>query len=421
MSLEFKSAQVTGMGAITPIGIGIESFSSSLKAGRSNFSTKEFNHLEKVFTFPIGEVEDFDFKALISTLGLSEDIVQKARKLRHVSKSALFGIFCTLEAWVNAGLCGTDVDLTRVAIISSGSNTQQASLINYQNDYAHKLEFLNPNYGLNFFDTDIIGILTELLGITGEGFAIGGASASGNMAIIQGQRLLSSTQYDLVVVLAPLMDLSVFEFQGLTMLGAMARMGEDIRPEDICRPFDLNANGFVYGQAAGCLILESETHAARRGKVPYGAIAGYGISMDANRNPNPSADGEQLAMQRAIKMAQISAKEVSYINTHGTSSSLGDTTEVKAILSLGLNNVKVNSTKSLIGHGLSAAGLIEAIACLLQMKDGFLHKSANLFNPITDQLDLVKEKTDISNMDFVLNNSFGFGGINTSLVIKKIL
>ena len=418
MGLE-TSIKVTGMGVVTPIGIGLNEFTRALKNGATNFSQVEFEHEESLFIFPIAKVNNFNLSELVTEINIDRKIIDKVKRLRNISTSASFGVYCALEAWIDAGLDDTNVDLTRVAIVSSGTNTQQDTLKIIQDKYREKLQFMNPNYGLNFFDTDVVGVLSELLGIRGEGHVIGAASASGNMAIIQGTRLIKSKEYDLVLVVAPLMELSIYELQGFTSMGAMAVIKDGQSPSEICRPFDESHCGFIYGQSAGCMILESEEHASKRGKNDYGSIAGYGLSMDANRNPNPSVEGEYNAMRAAMINAGISSKEIDYVSTHGTASSIGDKTEVEALLSMGLEGVKANSTKSLIGHALSAAGVVESIASLIQMRDDFLHHNNNLINPISDKIDWIKGEPQSKIMNYAMSNNFGFGGINTSIILKK--
>lgn len=419
MNTAKENIQVTGMGVITPIGMGLQQFTTGLKNGKTNFSTTTFEREDHVFKFPVGSVDNFNFKELVATLNLNEEIITKAKRLRHISTSTAYGIYCALEAWADAGLNDTSFDLAKVAIVSGGTNTQQATLQMVQEEYREKLQFINPNYGFNFFDTDIIGTLSELLGIIGEGHCIGAASASGNMALIQGHRLISSNEYDVVMVVAPLMDLSMYEYQGFTALGAMAKLSNNINPTEMGRPFDREHAGFVYGQCAGCLVLESATHAAKRNKQPYGLVAGYGISMDANRNPNPSVAGEKKAILKAMEAANINPTQINYVNTHGTGSVIGDDTEAEALIAVGLSGVKANSTKSLTGHGLTAAGVVECIASLIQMKENFLHKSHNLMHPITEKIDWIKDASLSTDINYALTNSFGFGGINTSIIIKN--
>jgi malonyl-ACP decarboxylase len=410
---------VTGMGIITPIGIGLKQFTQGLREGCANFSTIAMERGGKLFHFPVARVNGFDFKEAVAGIGIDGNVLNRARRLRNVSLSTLYGLYCALEAWSHAGLNNADVDLSRVAIVSGGSNTQQAGLLSAQDEYREKLQFLNPNYGLNFFDTDIIGVVSQLLGITGEGHSLAAASASGNMAVIQAHRLIASKQYDVVLVAAPLMDISIYEYQAFTALGAMAPVNREADPKSICRPFDKAHCGFVYGQCAGSLVLESAENAAARGKKACGAVAGYGVCMDANRGPDPSSTGEKNAMLKAMNFSGIGPRQISYVNTHGTASVAGDHTEAEALLAIGLEGVKANSTKSLTGHGLSAAGLVEAVASLVQMNEGFVHRSNNLTDPITSGINWINHNAEPALLEYVMSNSFGFGGINTSIIFKN--
>lgn len=410
---------ISGIGVLTPIGKGIEAFSKGLQEGNTHFSTCEFTQHEKVFRFPVAPTEGFSLRQWVGELDLPADLTKQAKRLRNLSESAAFGVGAALEAWKDAGLLEADIDPERVAIVASGSNTQQASLHAVREKYREKVHFLNPIYGLNFFDSDVAGTLSGLLGIQGEGTTIGAASASGNQALIHGTRLVQTGEYDLVLVVAPLMELSLYEYQGFTALGAMAAADAFPAPDEICRPFDEGHCGFVPGQSAGCIILESPQHAAKRGVTGWGEIVGYGIALDGNRNPNPSAEGEARAMRKALQSAGVSAAEVAYVNTHGTASGIGDKTELEAMLAVGLAGTKANSTKSLIGHGLTAAGLVECIAVLLQMKGEFLHPSHNLTAPLSDQMDWAGDQSTPFSIPLALSNSLGFGGVNTSIIIKN--
>ena len=238
MALLKNNIEVTGMGVIAPTAIGLDQFETALKNGKTNFSTIEFELGNRKFRFPVARVDNFNFHERITEINLNEEVFLKVKRLRNISLSTSFGLYCALEAWADAGLENAGIDLSGVAIILGGSNTQQATLQAEQNKYRENLQFLNPNYGLNFYDTNLIGVLSEVLSIRGEGYSIGASSASGNMAIIQAHRLISSNEYDVVLVVAPLMDISVYEYQGFTSLGAMAVFTENANPAEICRPFD---------------------------------------------------------------------------------------------------------------------------------------------------------------------------------------
>lgn len=419
MNTAVKQTEITGIGVITPIGTGIDQFAVALRNGKTNFSILELTHADQLFSFPGAFVNNFYLNEQLRNLELPVEIINKVKKLRNISQSTAYSVYCTMEAWLDSDLGKSNIDHERIAIVSGGSNIQQGMLTSIQQKHSGNLQFLNPSYGLNFFDTDVIGVLSELLDIKGEGHSIGAASASGNMSIIQGHRLLQLGLYDAVIVIAPLMDISIFEYQAFTSMGAMAVLQPGLSPSTLCRPFDMAHSGFLYGQSAGCVILESSEHAIKRGKRGYGSVAGYGVSMDANRNPNPSAGGEKDAMVRAMYDAGIDPRQIDYVNTHGTASVSGDDIEVEALLLAGLKHVKANSTKSLTGHSLSAAGLVEVIATVIQIKEGFLHPVINLVNPITNDISWITGTSEEAAVNYGMSNSFGFGGINTSVIIKE--
>ncbi|WP_277620432.1 beta-ketoacyl synthase N-terminal-like domain-containing protein, partial [Chromobacterium sphagni] len=191
------------------------------------------------------------------------------------------------------------------------------------------------------------------------------------------------------------------------------------QPELACRPFDRDRDGFIYGECCGVVVVESEASAQRRGAVPYARLAGWGVAMDANRQPDPSPEGEARAIRMALQRAGRAAIDIDYVNTHGTGAPLGDETELRAIQSCGLSHAYLNATKSIVGHGLSAAGAVEIVATLLQMKAGRLHPTKNLVDPIAPSLNWVRERSVASAIDTALTLSMGFGGINTALCLRS--
>jgi malonyl-ACP decarboxylase len=408
---------VTGMGVVTPVGIGIPAFTEALKNGKSNFAIKEYVIEDRTFKYIYGKVEDFDLKKHISDSEFEEHWKLKVKRLRDISLSTAYGTFCALEAWHHAKLPST-IDKSKIAIVVAGNNTQQQHCQDIRDTYKSKMQFMKPSYGFNFLDSDMIGVASELFEITGEGFTVGAASASGNMGIIQACRLIEAKDYDVVMVIAPMMDLSVYEYQGLSALGAMQAVSLDAEEIPLYKPFDLGHTGFVYGQNAGAIILESKEHAQQRKAKVFGTISGYGVTLDANRNPNPSVDGEQKAIAKAMQKAGIVPEQIDYINAHGTGSKLGDYTEIEALIYLELKNKPINSTKSLIGHGITAAGTVEAIASLIQMNENFVHENLNLKTPIDFPMDWIQSYRDVHSIKYTLSNSFGFGGINTAIILE---
>jgi len=301
-----------------------------------------------------------------------------------------------------------------------GSNIQQRELEQTREAYRDSSEFLRPTYGLSFMDSDLCGFCTEQFGIRGLACTVGGASASGQLVIIQAAQAVLTHQVDVCIALGALMDLSHWECRGLRSLGAMGSDRWADSPELACRPFDRDHDGFIFGESCGAVVIESLESGRRRNLEPYASLRGWGIAMDGNRNPDPSLEGEMQAIQSAINASGWSPEQIDYVNPHGTGSTAGDETELKALHACGLSAAYLNATKSLIGHGLSAAGTVEVIATLLQMRSGRLHPTRNLENPIDQALNWVKDKSIDHSIENALTLSMGFGGINTALCWQRI-
>src|SRR6185369_1646317 len=180
--------------------------------------------------------------------------------------------------------------------------------------------FLRPTYALSFMDSDLCGFCTAQFGIRGLAYTVGGASASGQLAIIQAAQAVLADQVDVCIALGALMDLSHWECRALRAIGAMGSDRYADEPELACRPFDRDHDGFIFGESCGAVVIESEESGRRRGMKPYGALAGWGMAMDGNRNPDPSKDGEVRAIQRALDGAGWGPAQIDYVNPHGTGS-----------------------------------------------------------------------------------------------------
>ncbi len=408
---------VAGMGVITAIGDNISSFKESLKAGKSRFGYLEFQCNDSEKKYICSRIEGFSYQDRIKKEDETE-ITKFCKKLRNASYSSQLSLITALEAWKDAKLDDKEID-NKTSLIVAGSNFHQLETRQMQEKYRDKVNLIRPAYGLTFLDTDVVGVLSEAFKIRGEGYTLGGASASGNVGIIHGARQIKNQDADRVVVVGAMMHLSEFELQGLINLGAMGGASYFDQPDKACRPFDKKHEGFIYGEGCGCIILETRGSARKRGANIYGSIEGYGLCLDANRNPNPSMIGEATAMKKAVQMAGLNADQIDYINSHGTASVIGDETEIEAIKKTGLSNAVINATKSLTGHTLSAAGVIECIASLIQMNEGFYHPTCNLDNPIDADLNWVDNNLKIKKAEYALSNSFGFGGINSAIVIRS--
>ncbi|NQZ12188.1 MAG: polyketide beta-ketoacyl:ACP synthase [Algicola sp.] len=406
---ETSDMVVTGLGVTSSIGQGKTAFITALLAGEHKFDVMKRPGRQS----PDGTTAFFG--AEIGDLTLPDTAPRN--ELRTASLSAKVALATLDEAWNEAHL--SDVDPKRIGLVVGGSNFQQRELLLTQQKYHNKLDYLRPTYAMSFMDSDLCGLCTQTYGIRGLAYTMGGASASGQACIIQAIEAVRSGQVDVCIALGALMDLSYWECQGFRSLGAM---GSDNFAEDpglACRPFDRDRNGFIYGENCGALVIERSKTATRTGVKPYARLAGWAMEMDGNRNPNPSFEGEVSVIKQALKQAQLSPGQIDYINPHGTGSTIGDETELSAIAHCGLRHARINATKSVIGHGLSAAGAIEMVATLLQMRTGQLHPSRNLDNPMAADYDWVRRAAVEHNIENALKMSMGFGGINTAICLQK--
>lgn len=322
------------------------------------------------------------------------------------------------EAWQDANLA--DVPPERMGLIVGGSNVQQRELIQTYESYRDRPEYIRPNHALTYMDSDVCGLCTEQFGIKGMAYTLGGASASGLLAIIQAIHAVRSEQVDVCIALGALADLSFFELQAFRSLGAMGsdRFADD--PSRACRPFDASRDGFIYGESCGAVVIERAETARQRERVrPYARPTGWAVAMDGNRNPNPSYEGEVRVIQAALREAHLGARDIDYVNPHGTGSVVGDETELRVLYDCQLAHAPINATKSVIGHGLSAAGTVEVIATLLQMRASRLHPTRNLDEPIDSRFRWVRHEPMAHEMGHALKMSMGFGGINAALILSR--
>ena len=404
---------VGGIGITTSIGQGRIAFGDALLAGEHRFSVMRRHGRQKPLA--AGDVAAPFIGAEIADLRMPASI--PATKLRNASWSAQVALATLHEAWEDAGL--EDVDPQRIGLIVGGSNIQQRELVMNQLRYQDKAEFLRPTYAMSFMDTDLCGICSEVFGIRGLAITVGGASASGQLAAIQAAEAVRCGQVDVCIALGALMDLSFFECQAFRSLGAMGSDRFARQPEMACRPFDRDRDGFIFGEACGAIVIRRASDASPGAKPPYAGLKGWAMEWDANRNPNPSLEGETSVIRRALAMAGIAAEEIDYINPHGTASVVGDETELAALRTCGLDHAYINTTKSLVGHGLSAAGMVELIAIMLQMRAGKLHPSRNLENPMDAGFRWVGAHAVDHTIERALNMSMGFGGINTAVCLQR--
>lgn len=411
---------ITGMGAVTPLGLDVESSWQGILAGKSGISQIEHFDTTDYRSKIAGLVKDFDISQYMS-----------AKDARRYDIFVQYGVVAATQALKNAGLIDglqaepvKGIDPERIGVlIGSGiggiSNIEEnaGKLIH---DGARKISpFFIPSAIINM----TAGQVAIRHGLQGLNLAIATACTTSTHAIGLAARLIAYGDADIIVVGGSERASNQLGMGGFAAMQALSTRNDE--PTKASRPFDKDRDGFVLGDGAGVLVLERLSHAKARGATILAELAGFGMSDDANHITAPPEDGNgaKRAMQIALKDAGIHADKVGYINTHGTSTPLGDVAESRAIESLfGQNqNFAVSSTKSMTGHLLGAAGGIEAIFSVKALMEQVLPPTINLDNQDPDcTLDYVPNVArKVENLQYALSNSFGFGGTNGSILLAK--
>jgi malonyl-ACP decarboxylase len=413
-----QGASIAGMGIHCAIGHNLTEFTESLFAGKSAFVRESVEDFGELIHAPalLSHLKAHKFKDILNQYNLSSTEVKRINKLAgRAGKSIQTAVLVALQAWHQGAALLGDLQPDRIGMVLGGHNLNQLPNYQTQQKFAQKPDFVRPSYGAQFMDSYLLGLISEILPIRGESYQTGLASASGNAGIIQSLRLIQCGAVDACLLVAPMTELSPPELKALQGLGALGGMLQGQQPQSCCRPFDKQAGGFIPGQGAGAMLLVSEKLAnSSLNKVLSGAI-----QMDGNAATNPDVDGEKAVMNKAIIAARLQTSDINYINCHATSTPMGDQVELAAIDALfGPLRPWLNSTKSLTGHCLFSAGVIEAIATVVQLNHQTLHANLNLEHRIDANANLVGTQSSKTPLQYGLSNAFGFGGINTSIVLS---
>lgn len=404
---------VTGLGLVTACGNSVKETWDSLMAGKSGADYIKKFDTEKFDVKFACEVKNFDPLTLIDK-----------REARRMGAFSQFAIFAADEAIKNSGLVIDESNAFDVGTyISSGIGDFWAIEREHE-----KLLNDGPNRVSPFFIVSAIvnlaaGNVSIRYGAKGPNSATATACSAGAHAIGDSFRLIERGDADAMICGGAESAITPMSVAGFNSMKAMSTFNED--PQKASRPFDINRDGFVIGEGAGILILEELEFAKKRGATILAEIVGYGMTGDAyhQTSPDPSASGAIRVMQKAIKDAGIKPEQIGYINAHGTSTPYNDASETKAIKEVfgeHAKNLAVSSTKSMTGHALGAAGGIEAVISVLSLINNTLPPTINLENPDPDcDLDYVPNAPRDAKVDYVLSNSFGFGGTNACLIFKR--
>lgn len=424
-SREQRRAVVTGMGIVTTIGENIFEYLDAIVAGRSGITYWKNKDLRLYSKFG-GDMSDFNFQTHCERVGKKYplDLVERSRKLlRPTSLSGCLTVTAALQAFVDAGFPDSRISSERFGHILGGNNLNNSYIFDNALQFDEEPDFIDPLYGVIALDTDVLAVTSDLLNLKGCNFTVGGACASSNLALLSGLDLIRSGRVDSVLISGGSMELSPTWLQGWTLLDAISFHSFNDCPTQASRPFEVRREGFVPSEGTGALIVETLESACNRGARIYAELLGASSTSNASRLTKPNIDAQARAMSYALKDAGVEPGQVNYINAHATSTPLGDASEVTAIKKVFKDHaykIPVNSTKSMIGHCLSASSIIEMITTILQMENSVVHPTINLEeqDPELD-LDFVPSQAREHDIKIAISNSFGFGGLNSSVVIGK--
>lgn len=403
---------VTGMGAITPIGLNTEEFLQGIREGKTGFS--------QITQF---DTTDFKNKIAASVSGFEGKNYMDAKAARRMELFCQYAVAAAKEALEQSGLQMEQEDPYRIGCaVGSGIGSLQAM----EREHTRLLERgpgrINPLLVPLMITNMAAGNVSIQFGLKGKSLNVVTACATGTHSIGEAYRTIQMGDADVMVAGGTESAITPIGIGGFAALTALST-SNDVKRCSI--PFDKERSGFVMGEGAGILVLEELDHAKARGAQILAEMVGYGATSDAYHITSPAEDGmgAAIAMKQAVAEAGICPEEVCYINAHGTGTHHNDLFETRAIkIAFGEHayQMKVNSTKSMVGHLLGAAGAVEAIACILQMNNEFIHATVGYEVPDEElDLDYVKGKSIEKKFNYALTNSLGFGGHNASLLIKK--
>lgn len=421
--MELRRVVVTGMGLVTPLGTGVEATWANILAGKSGAKRIDDFQVDDIacqiaHRLPLGDYADGKF---------NPDEWMDTKEQRKVDPFIVYAMAAAQQAIEDAGVePKTQEEQERTGVlIGSGiggvGGIYDASITLHEKGPRRISPFFIPGRLINLAS----GQVSIRFGLKGPNHSVVTACSTGAHAIGDAARLIALGDADVMVAGGAESCVNRLSLAGFAAARALST-GFNDNPEAASRPYDRDRDGFVMGEGAGIVVLEDYERAKARGARIYGEVIGYGLSGDAYHitAPSPDGDGGFRAMSAAIKRAGISPSDIDYINAHGTSTPLGDEIELGAVtrvLGDAASKAVMSSTKSAVGHLLGAAGSVEAIFCLLAMRDNIAPPTLNLDNPSVDTvINLVPKKAFKKEINVALSNSFGFGGTNATLVMRKV-
>lgn len=404
----------TGVGALTPLGIGVDAFWNGLKNGQSGIRTIHGFDASNLEVQIAGEVPDF----------VARDFID-FKVARRMDRFAQFGVAAAREAIEDSGLVITDDNRERIGVmVNTGGGgiptIENEVTVMHKNGPKRVSPFLIPLFAPNMASCQI----AINFGIHGPTVTSVAACAAGVQAFVDAVYMIERGDADVVITGGTEAGITPVAIAGLANMGALSRRNDD--PTRASRPFDLNRDGFVFSEGAAIVVLESEEHATRRGANVICEVSGGAYTADAYHitAPDPGGRGQSQAMSRAIERAGLQPSDIDYVAAHATATNIGDigeTNSIRRVFGDHANNLAVSANKSMLGHLLGAAGAVSSLACILAIRDGIVPPTINLDTPDPAcDLDYVPNTARKMTVRSTLVNGFGFGGQNASAVFRAI-
>jgi len=405
---------ITGLGAVTPLGLDIPTIWQNLLAGRSGVGKITLFDTSNLEVHIGAEVKGFDPRSVMDN-----------KEVRRTDRFTQFAMGSVRQAVADSGLNLDKLDKLRTGVVIGTGIGGVSSLI----ETARTVDQRGPGRASALTVPMIMAnaagdFVAIAYGFKGPNFSVTSACATGNNALGEAMEIIRRGDADVMVAGGSDAALLPFTIATLSNAGALSRRNDD--PEGACRPFDATRDGFIFGEGSAVLVLESLEHAQRRDARIYAELCGYGTTSDAFNIVAPAEGGEGAAraMALALKKAGLAPQDIDYVNAHGTSTPLNDkseTTAIKTVFGAHAYKLAISSTKSMMGHLIGAAGAIEAIATVLTLHHGIIHPTINYKTPDPDcDLDYVPNTARKAEVRAAISNGFGFGGHNATIVLRKL-
>lgn len=417
---------ITGMSVNTPLGDTLSGYLEGLLAGRSALSHWKALDTSRIYPKVGADLSSYDIDAKLASLEgrIPRDVHKRLRRL--VSKapwSTKLSMLLAVTGYLDADLFGRDVDPTRIAAVVAGHNIGFDYQYRNRLQFAEEPDFMDSLLALTGLDTDHAGSVSEVLGVKGPIYTVGAACASANTALRLAVDEIRHHGAEAALVVGAVLDFSPVELHAMALMGAITYQSFNDQPTKASRPFDVRREGFVPAHGGATLVLEPWERAERRGAPIWAEVLAVETMSDANHLPNPSEEGQSRLMRRVLELADLAPEQIDYVNAHATSTPLGDITEIrslKRVFGEHAKKLKINATKSMLGHTCWAAPAVESVAAILQMHARRLHPSINVdeIDPEID-LDVCANRGVDFDARLCMKNSFGFGGINAVSILRR--